>query len=180
MNSLYRFLSGALLILPMAVLSNYACAETTYSKIIYNEATKSYFQYIEHDLRHSIQWPAADRLARGRTYKGVHGRLALVPNQEVNNFLRDHFPIDTWVWIGLRHFCKFGKSVWVNGQGLDLESYQNWDQRWYRTDINCKKRPPPVFMPVYYTPQKNGFRWQASGPGKAMYGYFVEYPTGGP
>ena len=97
-----------------------------------------------------------------------------------NNFLRTNFKPRTETWIGLRYFCSFRKSLWVTGEVAKSQDFQNWDARWYRNEkITCDaQRGSMQYMPVYYTASQSGFRWQASGPAKKFYSYFVEYDTG--
>ena len=151
------------------------------SQIVYNAKTKSYFQYIEHDVQDSQSWETADRLARKLVYKGVRGRLAIVTDDEVNTFLRQTFSPRTYTWIGLRYSCRYRRLIWVNGELVKPKDYQNWARVWYRNaPVTCEAQPGSFpFMPIYYLPADHGFRWQASGPKKRMYSYFVEYPTGG-
>ena len=101
----------------------------------------------------------------------------VVTDPQINRFLYQTFKPKTETWIGLRYFCGFGKSLWVDGNVLSRASFNNWARVWYRNQkITCNsQRGAFEYMPVYYTPLERGFRWQASGPQKKFYSYFVEY-----
>lgn len=152
---------------------------------IYSPETKSYFE-LRTDARDGNQggyWRDADRLASALQYKGVRGRLAVVDNKKVHDFLRRNFVIKVQTWIGLRYWCRFGKLQWANGKTAKKGEYSNWHTQWYRLAITMcgagTATGPLAYMPVYYTPTASGFKWQASGPAKGFARYFVEYPTGG-
>lgn len=149
---------------------------------IYDPASKSYFELHQTDVGlGGKNWAEARALAAGLFFRGVRGRLAIVKSQATHDFLRNHFDLKTEAWIGLRYWCSFRKLQWVDGEMHSRQGFNPWDRQWYRNaDTRCGRGTatgPMAFMPVYYTP--GGFRWQASGPVKKFYDYFVEYPTGG-
>ena len=144
-------------------------------KPIYNPSTKSYFE-LRIDLPKPPQWLTAEKFARTKKFKGVRGRLAQIKDLETHSFLRANFQTRLPAWIGLRYFCSFRKLVWADGNEQPRKKFRMWARQWHRTHIKCGTGIP--YMPVYYTPSDEGFRWQASGPNKFFRSYFVEYPTG--
>ena len=174
---LFRGLIVLMAIAQQGVPLDAARSETKYSKIVLNPSTNTSFQFVLHDLHDSKNWEEARRLAAKLTYKNVQGRLAVVTDPQINRFLYQTFKPKTETWIGLRYFCGFGKSLWVDGNVLSRASFNNWARVWYRNQkITCNsQRGAFEYMPVYYTPLERGFRWQASGPQKKFYSYFVEY-----
>lgn len=161
-----------------ALLAGSADAEQS-SAPVYNEATKSYFQLVEGG---DYSWQDAKDAAERLVYKNVRGRLAVVPDRQVSEFLRQTFEPRIEAWIGLRYFCGPRKSLWESGQLLDRRGYQNWASQWYGdANITCTAQPGMFqYMPVYYTRYSRGFRWKATGPKKRFFGFFVEFATGSP
>jgi hypothetical protein len=174
-----RFFFCFAAVFALAIATAGSAGAETYSKPVYNEVTKSYFQFVSHG---NYNWLDARGAAERMVYKNVRGRLAVVQDPRVTEFLRENFEPEIEVWIGLRYFCGAQKSLWVNGQFLSRSEYQNWASQWYRNQkITCFTDTSHFeFMPVYYQPIGQGFRWQASGPLKRFYGFFVEFPTGAP
>jgi len=156
-----------------------ANAKPELSEVVYNKDSGSYFQYVLYPTGKEQSWVTVRQQAEHYTYKGIKGRLAIVPNQEVNDFLRRTFNPKSAVWIGLRYFCQYRKLMWVTGKILDRSSYRRWARKWYRNEASScgESFKEAVYMPVYYTSVREGFRWQAVGWGKEFYGYFVEYPA---
>ncbi len=153
-----------------------ASAQVKRSEVVYHEQSKSWYQFVQHDVTDSKSWDDANKLARGLAHNGIQGRLAVVDDAETNEFLRKTFKPDVDTWIGLRYFCKFHKVVWVTGEILDRQGYQRWAGQWYRrSEITCENQAMD-YMPVYFTPVSQGFRWQASGLLKKFYAYIVEFP----
>lgn len=157
---------------------------------VYNPETKSYFELIRIGKGYSnrgssvqeIGWDKARLLALSRVYKGVTGRLAIVPSQSVDAFLRDTFHPIHETWIGLRYWCHIGKLQWVDGTELKGSGYQKWGPFWNVEggDPNSSNVPRCVdFFPVHYWPVEQGFYWNANGRHKEFYMIFIEYPTGG-
>ena len=158
-------------------------------KIVYDPASKSYFQLHSFSLSESRggeangNWNDAQRVANNLSFKGVSGRLAIVKTPEVHDFLLRNFrSIGANVaWIGMKVDCKSMKAYWTDGTPVDKQAFNAWDlKRWYRTNVNCMQNTSIAWMGVYYEPAEDGFRWQASGPQKAFRHMFVEYPTGKP
>lgn len=145
-------------------------------KPVYNEATKSYFE-LRVDLPPPYYWGTAVKYARTKRYKGVRGRLAVVRDLETHSFLQANFDVREEVWIGLRYYCSFRKLVWSDGTEQPRSKFKMWARKWHRTKIRCGKTRIQ-FMPIYYLPSQQGFRWQAAGPSKQFASYLVEYVTG--
>ncbi|MCP5366085.1 MAG: hypothetical protein H6907_18170 [Hyphomicrobiales bacterium] len=149
---------------------------------IYDPVTKSYFE-----LRKGVSrglWKNALAQATRLTYKGVHGRLAMLPNQETSD--RVYRALDLrhlqypYVWFGMRFWCKHRKLMWSNGDIHPLKGYSNWRSPWYRTEkITCRtalRNDRQGYMPLSLE-TKTGL-WMATGPGKGYDYFLVEYPTG--
>lgn len=157
-----------------------ALAESTYGRPIYNPATKSYFE-LRGDNREEV-WMNARRRAEALEYKGVRGRLAVVTSPETHSFLAKNFDIDVEAWIGLRYWCTYRKLQWVTGDVLSPEHFTAWASQWNKPEPigPCEGASTMVtgYMPVFYQPTANGFKWQAVNAGKGYSRYFVEYPTG--
>ena len=158
-------------------------------KIVYDPVSKSYFQLHTFtisetkDPRRVGSWTTAQLLASSLSFKGVPGRLAIVRTPEVHDFLLRNFPgfRSDDAWIGMKVNCKSMKAYWSDGTPVDEQQFTAWDLgHWYRTDINCMTNQALGWMPVYYKPPRDGFRWQAAGPAKAFRHMFIEYPTGKP
>jgi Lectin C-type domain len=176
---LARALLGAGLV---ALFASAAMAEVI-GLPIYNPESKSYFEFRNDNIiTTGGTWIDAYNKARKLVYKGVRGRLAVVTTPETHNFLLKNFKIDDETWIGLRYWCKFRKLQWVTGNILDLGDFAIWGRDWDRQDgtVACQQAGSvrDGYMPVYYLPQYQGFRWQAVGASKKFIRYFVEYPTG--
>lgn len=150
---------------------------------IYNPATKSYFQRRTDmpDLAGG-GWLKAERKAKSLVFHGTRGRLAMVRDVETHSFLRANFKFDSTTWIGLRFFCSVRKLVWVDGSEHKRSEFKAWGRQWFRNNnVRCRNQTKLGFMPVYYLPDEQGFKWQAAGPAKGGFNaYLVEYPTGKP
>jgi hypothetical protein len=145
---------------------------------IYNPHTKSYFE-LRIDLPKPPNWLTANKFAKTRTYKGVRGRRAIVKDVETHSFLHANFHLNEEAWIGMRFLCSVRKLVWVTGDEQKRKEFSAWARSWHRTNVTCRTNRM-AFMPVYYQPTRDGFRWQASGQQKYFGSVFVEYPTGKP
>ncbi len=150
---------------------------------VYNPATKSYFQRRTDmpDLE-GHGWLKAKKKAASLTYKGVRGRLAVVRDLETHSFLRANFNFDGVTWIGLRFLCSVRKLVWIDGSEHKRSEFKAWARQWFRNaKVRCRTKNNLGFMPVYYLPDTEGFKWQASSPVKGGFNaYVVEFPTGKP
>ena len=150
---------------------------------VYNPETKSYFELVRAPVGLSIRgselaeigWARARKYAASRIFKGVRGRLAVVKTKRVSDFLRDTFKPEREVWIGLRFFCRTRTLMWVTAEIHPPSAYKNWARPW---KLGWACSGGTKYAPVYYTPAKKGFRWQARGQRKEYYFLFVEYPTG--
>ncbi len=156
---------------------------------VYNPETKSYFELIQIGLGYSIRgpsspeigWERARLFAMSRLYKGVPGRLAIVPSASVHEFLRDTFRPDWAAWIGLRYWCRYHKLQWVDGTELKPGSFQMWGPRWNvegGSSKNTETSQCNQYFPVHYWGVQGGFYWNANGQLKEFYMFFIEYPTG--
>lgn len=176
MAILGRFLPILAFAASVALAGGASAGELKSHGIIYNKATKSYFE-LRDDLKGwNAQWPGAAETAQRHAFHGVSGRLAVVRDQATMNFIRKNFDVRGDIWIGARYFCSFNKLVWVNGEIQKQTDYSKWAAQWHRTNIRC---PNVSWMPVYLRWFRNDTFWQASGPGKAFTRYLIEYPTGG-
>jgi hypothetical protein len=179
----------------MAVLlftsTDAAWALARYDTPVYNPATKSYFELVlvrttKYSYRNSpdIRWEQAEQAAGEMAYKGVKGRLAVVDDLETHEFLMRTFQPTVAAWIGLRYWCGVNRLEEVTGKFITKGMFQIWAQPWdHSVHIGCqeyKANKIREYMPVYYLPLNEGFRWAAQGWHKAYYAYFVEFPTGAP
>jgi hypothetical protein len=160
---------------------------------VYFPGTKSYFELVaavpgDWDRGPSsdpvIRWVAANTKAQQRMHKGVRGRLAVVKDRAVHDFLLQTFRPDNITWIGLRYWCGVNRTQWVTGEFHNRGSFSAWDHLWNRggtfdvtTPVQACHSDQP-YWPVHYWGVDHGFRWNANGPLKAGRYYFVEYPTG--
>jgi Lectin C-type domain len=178
---------GVLLTFPSA-----ANAAVPYDTPVYNPASKSYVELVlikttKYSYRNSpdIRWEDAAHLATEMSYKGARGHLAVVNNIETHEFLLRSFQPSVAAWIGLRYWCGVNRLEDVTGRSINKGMFQIWAQPWdhsarvgcleYKSDNKVRE-----FMPVYYLPVNEGFRWAAQGWHKAYYAFFVEFPTGAP
>ena len=115
-------------------------------------------------------------------YKGTRGRPAVVRDLETRSFLRANFDFDGLTRTGLRFLCSARKLVWVDGSVQKRAEFKAWARQWYRNlRIRCRKQNRLDFIPVYYLPDTEGFRWQADDLQKEGFNvYLVEFPTGTP
>jgi hypothetical protein len=166
----------------MSVWTPATLAAENYQSPVYNPTTRSYFQLVQYPITKIMEWWDAKQEAETRIFKGVRGRLAVVANKEVHDFLRDRLEAIGETWIGLRYWCEYHKLQWVTGQLLSRQDFSNWHPQWFRDpNVRCNNGlADGDYMPIYYTSsQDGGFLWQAVGPAKAFHAYYVEYPTNG-
>ena len=192
---------GALRTLVLAVLAVFSAAaaeaaperEPVVNTPVYFPKTKSYFELVraipgDWDLSASsdpnIRWVAAYTKAQQRMHKGARGRLAVVKDRAVHDFLMQTFRPDNITWIGLRYWCRVNRTQWVTGEFHNRGSFAAWDHLWNRAGTFEGTRPVGTcdpdqpYWPVHYWGVDQSFRWNANGPLKAGRYYFVEYPTG--
>lgn len=159
---------------------------------VYFPETKSYYELVQPsagDQDHpglgydAIRWIMAKQRAQQRSYKGVRGRLAVVKSYALHNFLKTTFRPRRIIWIGLRYWCNVNKLQWVTGEFYPRSAFAPWARVWNNNgspgaglSTSCRADEP--YWPVHYWGPENGFRWNANGPDKAGFYYFVEYPTG--
>ena len=175
----------------LAVFAHAAMAETyedaTPGQLIgvpvYDPDAKRYFalMHTEPGPPYVTMWPAVSQQAQRQTYKGVHGRLAIVDSAEIHSFLLRTFRPNHYqfVWIGLRYLCRAKKLEWSDGRMLQPGSFQAWDKEWNQDVYTCSdKNNPNDWAPVVYTPEMHS--WIVKGNTKGYLYYFVEFPTGQP
>lgn len=154
---------------------------------IYNPSTKSYFQLFNDNVQPG-NWQAARKRAAAKTFKGVHGRLAVIGSMETHRFILNNFGLN-WneasVWIGLRYWCAVRMLQWegeLPHSPSDANHFRMWHNKWARVEgeacgMDASKRTG--FAPVYYRNIAGTVRWQAVGAGKGFESYLVEFVTNG-
>jgi len=153
------------------------------SEPVHNPETGSYYQLVRDQTGPSgangLHWDQAAAKAARLTYKGRHGRLAVVDSAELHQWLLQQWDFGALgyggdTWIGLRYWCSFRRLTWVTGDEHPFNDFAIWDTPWYREDgIRCSTTKIP-YMGVYINGQSS--RWRATGFKKA-YNYFIaEYP----
>ncbi len=158
---------------------------------IYNPASKSYFQLLTLTTQ-TKSWRFAHGAALSRTFKGVHGRLAVIDRPGTHQFILQNFDITRETWIGLRYWCQFRVLEWNGLRAYspgDPGHFHAWHPQWYRSPAETWSYGTPTickyattkehYLTFYYQPlgERNA-RWQASGNEKHWTQYLVEYPTG--
>jgi hypothetical protein len=177
----------ALIVAALLISADDSRAEAQYGKIIYHAPSKRHFELVKVTRAESkayipeFNWKEADAAARRRTYKGNTGRLASIDSAELHEFVMEKLQPDEWTWIGLRYFCKLRKLQWSSGKSLDRGAFQAWHSQWDQSaGAGCVKGGGEAdWMPVVYSPMKEGLRWVAKGALKKYYAYIVEYPDAG-
>jgi hypothetical protein len=148
---------------------------------VYDPATKRYFALMHISSEPwSGMWDKVAEAARRQSYNGVHGRLAIVDNIGVHEFLlRTFHPSQyQYIWIGLRYLCRAKKLEWSDGRIFQPGEFQAWDRKWKQDIYVCSDRNNANdWAPIAYSPQ---FRWIAKGSHKGYDWYFIEFPTGHP
>jgi len=144
----------------------------------------SYFQLVRDQSGKSgsngRHWDEAVAAARNMTYKGRRGRLAVIDNPELHQWILNQWDITTLrgggqTWIGLRYWCPYRQLAWIDGTEHPFTAYTPWSTPWYRQDgIRCSTTNIP-YMGVYIDPRT--LRWRATGYKKAHKFYIVEYPA---
>lgn len=179
-----------------AIPSAFAADASLYNTKVYNPATKSYFELVQAKAGDSIRgatipeigWRKAAENAARMSYKGVHGRLAVVKTKQTNDFLLKTFQPSRPAWIGLRYWCHLNRLQWVTGDLFEAGDYANWGLIWAHdggqaptalaNKPNCNE--DVAYWPIHYWSVPEGFTWNATGLHKERYVYFVEYPTNHP
>lgn len=165
-----------------------------YNKPVYNPETKSYFELHRPKgqvAKVGIAWPEASKIAAGKNYRGVRGRLAVVKTAATDKFLRETFKSSTAAWIGLRYWCGFKRLQWITGEIHGLNKFQRWGTTWNIKGRNralssmlaeCPARAggTPYFLGIHYWNLKSGFNWNANSLNTGLNALFIEYPTGKP
>jgi hypothetical protein len=149
---------------------------------VYDPEAKRYFALMHTEpCKWGCSWEKVAQQARDQSYKGVHGRLAIVDSIDVHEFLlRTFHPSHyQYIWIGLRYLCRAKKLEWSDGRIFQRGSFQAWDPKWNQDVYVCHnvRYDPNEWAPVAYSPQ---FKWIVKGRGKGYDWYFVEFPTGHP
>jgi len=167
--------------------------EPLYNTPVYNPETKSYFAYVNlipgvyGFTRSTVFYRTAQAIVGRLTFKGVHGRLAVVKSESVNDFLYRTFRPRLEAWIGLRYDCINRKLVWSDGTFFKPGDYSNFDAfNWAPgnsvDNMFCGKRSAEKvfrYVNVWYPPRPGNFTWVLKGAMKEGNFAFVEYPTGG-
>jgi hypothetical protein len=171
-------ISSALLVAVSFAAGGPAVAKTGTAPPVYNEATKSYFMLTyTRGMDGKSSWRKARAFVRSLTFHGVRGTLATADSARRMMFIRDNFEIKHSTWIGGRVICKGSKLLWENGNIQKKGGYSRWHRQWNRTWIKC---PLVQYMPLFLTPENQGFYWRASGPRKSFNPVMVEFRTGKP
>jgi len=179
-----RALAPVALLLALCVAGTQAKAAGVGDPPVYNPASKSYFQLVKTTGKHG-NWPESLEQARGLTYKGVPGRLAVIDKPETHEFVLRNFDVSDPIWIGLRYWCEFRLLEWVGLRPFspgDADRFQMWHPQWSRNNQFCPPNAtgPGAFLGVYYQPiSKTAALWQAVRTGKGFGRLLVEYPTDG-
>jgi hypothetical protein len=149
---------------------------------IYDPAAKRYFALMPTEKRaFAGSWDNVATQARRQVFKGVQGRLAIVDNFEIHEFLLRHFHPDhyQYVWIGLRYLCRARRLEWSDGRAFTPGSFQVWDVNWKQDIYVCSdKNDPRDWAPVAYSPEMRS--WIVKGRHKQYEWSFIEFPTGQP
>ena len=161
-------------VLPQSVNAGTAVLE----RKVYHPESKSYYELVRM-TGHNRRWHHAEKLARQRKHKGVRGHLAIVDSPSVHDFLQKTFKPDKRTWIGLRYWCEFRKSVWVNGKVLSRRDFSIWNVPWDLSAHNVSCDGGMAYYPIFYTAVNEGFRWAGQGWNKNWHYYIAQYPTGG-
>jgi hypothetical protein len=151
-----------------------------YGKPIYDPAAKKYFELI---WAFNLKWKEADAVARTQQYLGAQGRLAIVDNIEVHEFLLRTFRPNEITWIGLRYWCGAQSLEDSMGKRTTQPEFQAWAPQWRADPYACNGgvlAKDQEYSPVAYTPVDKGFRWTGWGGAKVFNAYFIEFPTGHP
>jgi len=155
-----------------------ADAAGVYDRPVYNPDTNSYF-VLKRGLG-SGRWADALSKAPKTFYKGVRGRLAVIPDAKTDKWVYKNLQLsklgDVSVWMGMRYWCRHRKLMFSNGDIHPLKAYSNWRRPWYRQKkTNCPKWwGSRGFMGV--TIQSKTGKWMAAGMHKGFQNYIVEYP----
>ena len=155
-----------------------------YDTPVYYAPEKKYVALINIRWNEMI-WDKASVDAQKRVYKGVQGRLAIVDNVGVHNFLLVTFHPEWPSWIGLRYWCSRHKLEWSDGKFWESGQFQAWDRNWMQEVSVCDSAPmpnhPEQYMVITADPNSSGvFTWVAKGWYKSAWSYFIEFPTGQP
>jgi hypothetical protein len=153
----------------------------------YDEHAKSYFALVG-IAPGDIAWGKARAQAEKLVFKNVHGRLAIVRDQQTHDFIEKTFRgIHHQAFVGLRFWCQLSKLQWVDGTSPPDNTFAPWNQPWYRSQYDsCAALHPSAttYMGVHYeTPEESStgtLVLRAAGPAKKFSFYLVEFPTGGP
>ena len=147
------------------------------SQAILHEESGRYFQVIRVTPGQllNFNWGQANALASRQKYKGRRGRLAIIDDPSVHEFLTSTFRVRRNTWIGLRYMCSNRALVWVNGE--KQHGFAPWGRPWSLSEAVGNTGDPcrgsSHYLGVAYTPS---MRWLASGHAKGWKSMLVEYP----
>ncbi len=177
-----------------------AFANGAFNKPVYNPDTKSYFELYSPDasdpkintVRNAghINYAEALHIAAKRSFKGVHGRLAIIKSKETHEFLAKQLHPSVSAWIGLRYYCRFKKLMWGNGTILKSgRDFAIWGPNTWNINgpsprtskqSECWRSTRDFYLPVHYWPVEDGFKWNANDYAKEFNAVIIEYRTGKP
>ena len=147
-------------------------------KVVYNEATKSYFELRTLSANVATPpWPNIRARARSHRFKNVAGRLAMVRNRQIATFLRENFELIHPTWIGGRYLCAARKLIWEDGTIQKRRDGWLWLRKWYHGKAPCQSGQ---YMPVLLRQFRKKIFWQAVGANVGVRSYLVEYRTSAP
>jgi hypothetical protein len=168
-----------------------------YNTVVYYPKNGNYYELAKPDVEHlkpgtrfsdlqKHSWDAAYKHAAARSHKGVRGRLAVVNDPYLNEFLKNTFRPHGIAWIGLRYWCHYNRLQWVTGQFLEPGDFAAWDTPWASGTVgrNTSGLTKPdcggagSYWPAHFWGVESGGRWNANGQTKQGNAFFVEYPTG--
>lgn len=153
------------------------------SDVKYYRDTDTYFQLIDDKQTNNDgpNWSQAATAASQKRYKGRKGRLAIIDDPKLQNWIIKNFNLPARVgnyggetWIGLRFLCS-SRELWtVTGERYARTAFSFWDVPWHRSRVRCETQNMS-YMPLYISGKTS--RWQACGSSKHFPHYLVEYPA---
>lgn len=177
-----RCLSVSIVLLTLVLPRAVAAAEPQMVGVpVYDPQSKRYFALMRADkAAWANRWDKVAQQAQRLTYKGVHGRLAIVDSPQVHQFLLEkfHYKLRKYAWIGLQYHCRSKQLRWSDGRLYQRGSFQAWDQNWKQDVYFCgNTNDPNDWAPIAYSVEGT---WIGKGRGKGYDWYYIEYPTGKP
>lgn len=145
------------------------------AKTAYFAPTDTYYQLV----KTKTNWQDSAALAGKLKHQGRAGRLAVVDNRDLHEWLISSFrfnqrPYTSIIWIGLRYWCPARMLAWVDNEPVARGAFAPWHPQWHRSSVVCG-RARIDFMGVYYEGEKTNL-WQAAGQAKLGDHALVEFP----